>query len=141
MSEDRLTRIESNVERLVEAVTITNQSVQSLRSEVAETSQSVRSLRSEIAQGFQESRNYADSSFGAIVQVMDERDTEVRAEQAKTETLLQTLIDDGKADRAEAQRQRTENEREHQAFREQFQQLLGQLVARFNEIWERLNAS
>lgn len=47
---------------------------------------------------------------------------------------IQLLIDEGKADRAEAQRQRN-------AFTEAFQQLLSQLVGRINEIWERLNVA
>ncbi|MEM1240369.1 MAG: hypothetical protein AAGI45_11060 [Cyanobacteria bacterium P01_H01_bin.26] len=65
---------------------------------------------------------------------------------------IQTLIDEGKADRAEAQRQRTafteESERQRVAFTEAFQQLLGQLVAKLNsigdrieQIWNRINAA
>lgn len=141
MSEDRLDRIESSIEELVKAVAITNDSVKSLRAEASETStlvketnKSVQQLRADISKGFEDAKDYTDSSFGAIVQAMDERDIEIRSEQAKTETMLQTLIDEGKADRAEAQRQRS-------AFTEAFQQLVGQLVSRINEIWERLDAA
>ena len=55
-------------------------------------------------------------------------------ERTETNRMLQSFIDEGKADRAENQRQRT-------AFTEAFQQLLSQLVGRINEIWDRLNAA
>ncbi|NEP56698.1 MAG: hypothetical protein F6K31_06690 [Symploca sp. SIO2G7] len=155
MSEDRLTRIETSIEELVKAVAITNDSVKSLRTEVSETSatvkevaqtatetnKSVQQLRADMAKVLEDSTGYTDSSFGAIVQAMDERDVEVRAEQRKTETMLQNLIDDSKLDRAEAQRQRT-------AFTESIQSLVSQISGRLNQIaesierlWERINAA
>jgi len=82
-----------------------------------------------------------ESQLEALTNVVGQYIEHNETERRETNAMLQSFIDDGKADRAESQRQRAQNEREHQAFREQFQQLLGQLVARINEIWQRLNAA
>ncbi|ESA35104.1 hypothetical protein N836_13650 [Leptolyngbya sp. Heron Island J] len=142
MSEDRLTRIETSIEELVKAVAITNDSVKSLRTEVSETSatvkevaqtatetnRSVQQLRADMAKALEGSTSYTDASFGAVVQAMDERDSEVRAEQKKTEALLQNLIDDARTDRKA-------NKDALTAFQESFLQLVTQISARLNEIW------
>ena len=142
MSEDRLTRIETSIEELVKAVAITNDSVKSLRTEVSETSatvkevaqtaietnRSVQQLRADMAKALEDSTSYTDSSFGAVVQAMDERDSEVRAEQKKTEASLQNLIDDARTDRKA-------NKDALTAFQESFLQLVTQISARLNEIW------
>lgn len=47
--------------------------------------------------------------------------------QQETSRQIQVLVDEGRANAAE-----------HEAFREQFQQLLGQIVTALNSIWQRL---
>ena len=145
MSEDRLTRIEASIAELVKAVSTTNDSVKLLRSEVSETSatvkeaaktatetnKSVQQLRADMAKVLEDSTSYTDSSFGAIVQAMDERDSEVRTEQKKTETSLQNLIDDARTDRKA-------NKHALTAFQESFLQLVTQISTRLNEIWTEI---
>ena len=55
-------------------------------------------------------------------------------ERRETNVMLQSFIDEGKADRAESQRFRL-------AFTEAMQSMVAQLVSRINEIWERINAA
>ena len=160
-SDDRLDRIEANAtsaradaDSLLEAVRITNQSVQSLRSEISavsasveRTNQSVQSLSAEIADGFRTSREYTDSSFGAIIEAMDQRDAQIRTEQRNTETALQNLIDDGKAntaritqlaeDQAGLMRQQSDLGTWLRASQENIQTLFTEI----QRIWRQLNAA
>ncbi|MEM9905359.1 MAG: hypothetical protein AAF921_10085 [Cyanobacteria bacterium P01_D01_bin.44] len=57
-----------------------------------------------------------------------------------TSTKVDSFVDEGRADRAEARRERQQNADEHAAFRESFQSMLGEIMQRLNQIWERLSA-
>lgn len=109
--------------------------------QVQQTSASVATLRQEITEGFRQGREANTALLANVVQAMDQRDAEVREQQAITERKLQELISASEEDRIEAERQRT-------AFSEAFQQMLGQISARLNtiadrieQIWNRINAA
>ncbi|NEZ68406.1 hypothetical protein D0962_37790 [Leptolyngbyaceae cyanobacterium CCMR0082] len=122
-SDARLSRIERTQEATANQLSQLTREIQILRATNAEYDRQSRDRMDNLMDVVQQSATF-----------QDERSAELDRQ-------LQILIDEGKADRAEAQRHSTENEREHQAFREQFQQLLSQLVSRINEIWEKLNAA
>lgn len=134
MSEDRLSRIEQLLIQTAEIAAENTRALQLQRTINADYDRQSQERMDNLMEVVQQSAQHQD-------QVNDELSRSV-----------QLLIDEGKADRAEAQRQRTAftNESEHQrtAFTESFQQLLGQLVAKLNsigdrieEIWDRLNAA
>ena len=109
--------------------------------QVEQTSASVATLGQEIAEIFRRGREANTALMTNIVEAMDQRDSEVREQQAITERKLQELIAASEEDRAEAERQRT-------AFTETVQSLVSQISGRLNEIaksierlWERINAA
>ncbi|MEM8806869.1 MAG: hypothetical protein AAGF01_12650 [Cyanobacteria bacterium P01_G01_bin.38] len=111
-----------------------------------QTNESVRTLRDDIEAGFdltrvelQQATNDVACMIVSLGEEIGRTDATVRqnAEQLRrteatvrqTSEQLQTLIDEGKADRAEAQRQRLS-----------VGGMLQQVLERVNQIWGRLNA-
>ena len=105
--------------------------------QLAQLTRDIQILRATNAEYDRQSRDRMDNLMDVVQQsatFQDERSSDLDRQ-------LQILIDEGKADRAEAQRQRT-------AFTETVQSLLAQLVSRLNQlterieqIWERINAA
>lgn len=120
---DRLDRIEQLLIQTAEIAAENTRSIQMQRTINAEYDRQSQSRMDNLMEVVQQSAEY-----------QDRRNTEL-------DQLMQTFIDEGKADRAEAQRQRA-------AFTETIQSLVAQLVGRMNQIaerieqiWERLNAA
>ena len=105
--------------------------------QLSQLTRDIQILRVTNAEYDRQSRDRMDNLMDVVQQsatFQDERSSDLDRQ-------LQILIDEGKADRAEAQRQRT-------AFTETVQSLLAQLVSRLNQlterieqIWERINAA
>lgn len=105
--------------------------------QLSQLTRDVQILRATNAEYDRQSRERMDNLMDVVQQsatFQDERSADLDRQ-------LQILIDEGKADRAEAQRQRT-------AFTETVQSLLAQLMSRLNQlterieqIWERINAA
>lgn len=115
---------------------------------VASNARAIQANAETITESNRQRELLAQDLMKGIHQIAEEGDRR----QGEINRQLQTFIDEGKADRAEAQRQWTafteESERQRTVFTEAFQQLLGQLVAKLNsigdrieEIWDRLNAA
>ena len=133
-SEARLSRIE----QIQEATA--NQQAQLTRA-----LQMQRTINADYDRQSQERMDDLRSVLQRSATIQDERSADLDRQ-------LQILIDEGKADRAEAQRQRTafteESERQRTVFTETAQSLLTQLVGRLNQIaerieqiWNRINAA
>lgn len=105
--------------------------------QLSQLTRDIQILRATNAEYDRQSRDRMDNLMDVVQQsatFQDERSADLDRQ-------LQILIDEGKADRAEAQRQRT-------AFTETVQSLLAQLMSRLNQlterieqIWERINAA
>ena len=103
----------------------------------AENTRALQLQRTINAEYDQQSRERMDNLMEVVQQSATHQD-QVNDELSQS---VQLLIDEGKADRAEAQRQRT-------VFTETVQSLLAQLVGRLNQIaerieqiWNRINAA
>lgn len=108
----------------------TEQIQEATANQLSQLTRDIQILRATNSEYDRQSRERMDNLMDVVQQsatFQDERSTELDRQ-------LQILIDEGKSDRAESQRQRT-------AFTEAFQQLLSQLVSRLNQIWERINAA
>ena len=116
--------------------------------QLAQLTRDIRVFRATNAEYDRQSRD----RMGNLMDVVQQSVTFQVERSADLDRQLQVLIDEGKADRAEAQRQRTaftdEAQRQRTVFTEAFQQLLGQLVAKLNvigdrieQIWKRINAA
>jgi hypothetical protein len=78
-----------------------------------------------------ESQRRIEANFENLFSVVQQVSQDIEAKQTETSRQIQALVDEARADRQV-------NTTEHQAFREQFQQLLSQIVAALNSIWQRL---
>ena len=147
---DRLDRIEAILAETARqqqintaALAETRALVESNAKAIEANSQSISTLRSDIRTGFAETRaeirgNVDDlvSMIGSLAIEREQTEAIVR----ETSQQVQNLIDDGKADRAEAQRQREANAKDHAAFQENFQSLLLSFNQEIQKIWQRLSA-
>ena len=115
----------------------TEQIQEATANQLSQLTRDIQILRATNSEYDRQSRDRMDNLMDVVQQsatFQDERSADLDRQ-------LQILIDEGKADRAESQRQRD-------VFTETVQSLLAQLVGRFNEIaerieqiWERLNAA
>lgn len=93
----------------------------------AENTRSIQMQRTINAEYDRQSKERMDNLMDVVQQSAEYQDKR----NADLDQLMQTFIDEGKADRAEAQRQRS-------VFTETIQSLVAQLVGRMNQIAERI---
>ncbi|MEM9903901.1 MAG: hypothetical protein AAF921_02615 [Cyanobacteria bacterium P01_D01_bin.44] len=100
-------------------------------------------VREENRAGFAQVREELQREISDVTSMIASNAEEIAQTQAtvqETSQQVQILIEEGKADRAEAQQQRQVNASEHAAFREQFQSLLLSFTQEIRQIWQRLSA-
>ncbi|NEP16873.1 MAG: hypothetical protein F6J97_08195 [Leptolyngbya sp. SIO4C1] len=143
LSNDELRQLVASNARAIAAmqpkIDANAEAIAELRQATASTSQAVSTLGAEIAAGFDRSRADLDATTADVISMIGSIGEEI----SETSRQVQVLIEEGRADRITAQRQREQaeadrqaNDREHSAFREQFQVLLAEI----SRIWQRLSA-
>ena len=140
-STDRLDRIEALLATVAESQAATQANLEATRQITDSNARAIEAWSSRIEEGIAEAEEVSSSMSANTNRRMEDAiaDTvqligNLGNQLAETDQRFNTLLEEARADRQRADRDRALNESEHRAFRETFQTMLAQIA----QLWQRV---